>query len=208
MIIRCFTSLSIVFNSFGAKFQTTFVVCFFYFNKLSFGKTYICKVERLNVKQRRSRWDGSLSHLIWIYAVCKSLLLSPVAVKESSPSDGSVKMKGSMQWSVIQSRAEFRLQQDSNPGPCETKSGVLPTWPTFLVLLENSTFLSKNGIFSQDLLERLYVSHCPMDEPCTSFVLVDRFWSWCTEEKGSYFICELRKLRSHPCSSTTALSVD
>ena len=24
---------------------------FFYFNKLSFGKTFICKVERLNVKQ-------------------------------------------------------------------------------------------------------------------------------------------------------------
>ena len=32
---------------------------FCYFNKLSFGKTCICKVERLNVKQRRSRWDGS-----------------------------------------------------------------------------------------------------------------------------------------------------
>ena len=73
---------SVPFNSFGAKFQTTFVVCFFYFNKLSFGKTFICKVKRLNVKQRRSRWDGSLSHLIWIYAVCKSLLLSSMAVKE------------------------------------------------------------------------------------------------------------------------------
>ena len=44
----------------------------FYFNKLSFGKTFICKVEGLNVKQRRSRWDGSLSRLIWIYVVCKS----------------------------------------------------------------------------------------------------------------------------------------
>ena len=55
---------------------------FFYLNKLSFGKTFICKVERLNVKQRRSRWDGSLSRLIWIYAVCKGLLLSHVAVKE------------------------------------------------------------------------------------------------------------------------------
>ena len=55
---------------------------FLYFNKLSFGKTFICKIKRLNVKQHRSRWDGSLSRLIWIYAVCKSLLLSPVAVKE------------------------------------------------------------------------------------------------------------------------------
>ena len=67
----------VFFNSFGAKFLTTVVVCFYsyyyyYFNKLSFGKTFICKVERLNVKQRRSRWDGSLSRLFWIYAVCKS----------------------------------------------------------------------------------------------------------------------------------------
>ena len=43
-------------NSFGARFQTTFVVFFFfYFNKPSLGKTFICKVERLNFKQRRSR---------------------------------------------------------------------------------------------------------------------------------------------------------
>ena len=27
----------------------------FYFNKLSFGKTFICKIERLNTKQLRSR---------------------------------------------------------------------------------------------------------------------------------------------------------
>ena len=33
----------------------------FYFNKLSFGKTFVCQVERRNVKQRRSRWDGSMS---------------------------------------------------------------------------------------------------------------------------------------------------
>ena len=79
-VTKCFWYF--FFNSFGAKFQTTFVVCCFYLNKLSFGKTFICKVERLNVKQRRSRWDGSMSRLIWIYAVCKSLLLSPVAVKE------------------------------------------------------------------------------------------------------------------------------
>ena len=45
------------FNSFTAKFQTTFVVCFFLFflNKLLFGKKFTCKVEELNVKQRTSR---------------------------------------------------------------------------------------------------------------------------------------------------------
>ena len=32
---------------------------FFFFNKLSLEKQFIRKVERLNVKQRRSRWDGS-----------------------------------------------------------------------------------------------------------------------------------------------------
>ena len=44
-----------IFNSFAAKFQTTFVVCFSLFNKLSLEKKFIRKVERLNVKQRRSR---------------------------------------------------------------------------------------------------------------------------------------------------------
>ena len=53
-----------------------------YFNKLLVGKTFIYKIERLNVKQRSSRWDSSLSRLIWIYAVCKSLILSPMTVKE------------------------------------------------------------------------------------------------------------------------------
>ena len=32
-------------NSFGAKFQTTNVVCFDFFNKLSIGNKFICKVE-------------------------------------------------------------------------------------------------------------------------------------------------------------------
>ena len=41
-------------NSFGAKFQT-FFVCFSFLNKLSLEQKFIRKVERLNVKQRRSR---------------------------------------------------------------------------------------------------------------------------------------------------------
>ena len=43
---------------------------------------FIHKVERLNVKQRRSSETAHMSRLIWIYVLCKSLLLSPVAVKE------------------------------------------------------------------------------------------------------------------------------
>ena len=36
-----------------AFFSFFFFFFFFYFNKLSFGKTFIYEVERLNVKQRR-----------------------------------------------------------------------------------------------------------------------------------------------------------
>ena len=64
------------------NFRRQLLSAFLILTNLSFGKTFICKVERRNIKQRRSRWDGSLSCLIWIYAVCKSLLLLPVAVKE------------------------------------------------------------------------------------------------------------------------------
>ena len=66
------------FNSFGAKFQMTFVICFF-FNKLSIGKKFICKVERLNVKQRRSRWNGSL----WT-ASSRSMLFAKVIIIKCS----------------------------------------------------------------------------------------------------------------------------
>ena len=49
---------------------------FLHFNKLSSGKAFICKFERLNVKQSRSRWDG-------LDLCClQKLLLSPMAVKE------------------------------------------------------------------------------------------------------------------------------
>ena len=50
----------------------------FYYNKLPFGKTFICKVERLTVKQLRSRWDGSLSRLIWICALFVLRFYGPV----------------------------------------------------------------------------------------------------------------------------------
>ena len=64
------------------NFRRNLSSAFLYFDKLLFGKTFMCKVERLNFKQRRSRWDGSMSRLIWIHAVCKILLIPPVAVKK------------------------------------------------------------------------------------------------------------------------------
>ena len=53
--VMCDAAVDWCFNSFVAKFQTTFVVCFSFFNKLSLEKKFIPKVERLNVKQHRSR---------------------------------------------------------------------------------------------------------------------------------------------------------
>ena len=53
----------------------------FFFNKLSLEKKFIRKVERLNVKSVDPDDTAHMSRLIWIYAVCKSLLLSPVAAK-------------------------------------------------------------------------------------------------------------------------------
>ena len=43
--------------SYLLKCQISDEICrlLFYFNKLSLGKTFICKVERLNVKKRRFR---------------------------------------------------------------------------------------------------------------------------------------------------------
>ena len=62
------------YSTSATKFQTSFVVCFvFFFNKLSIGKKVIYKADKLNVIMNR---------LIWIYVICKSLLLSPTAVKE------------------------------------------------------------------------------------------------------------------------------
>ena len=43
----------------------------FVLNKLLFRKVFMFKVERLKV---------IMNHLIWIYAVCKNILLSPLAV--------------------------------------------------------------------------------------------------------------------------------
>ena len=75
-----------IFNCFGAKFQTTFVVCFKKKKKrrkYRFERSLYVKLKDCTSNSVDS--DGTahiMSRLIWIYAVCKSLLLSPVAVKE------------------------------------------------------------------------------------------------------------------------------
>ena len=76
MFSRCRTILhnTLLVNSFGAKFQTIIVL---FFNKLSIGKKFICKVERLNVKQVD---PDEMAHLD--LSCLQSLLLSPLAVKE------------------------------------------------------------------------------------------------------------------------------
>ena len=49
------THLASLLTLLAPNFRRHLSSAFFYFNKLSFGKTFICKVKRLNVKQRRSR---------------------------------------------------------------------------------------------------------------------------------------------------------
>ena len=70
---------SLTLNSFGAKFHICRLLFFFFFfffsKKLSLGKKFIRKVERLNVKQHRSR-----SHLD-LCCLLKPIIM-PVAVKE------------------------------------------------------------------------------------------------------------------------------
>ena len=46
------------FNSFGVK-NSDYICRLLFFNKLSIEKKFICKVERLNVKQRKSWWAVS-----------------------------------------------------------------------------------------------------------------------------------------------------
>ena len=62
--------------------QISLDICGFFFNKLSLEKKILRKVERLNVKPSVNPDETvHMSRLIWIYAVCTSLLLSPMAVK-------------------------------------------------------------------------------------------------------------------------------
>ena len=72
-------------NSFSAKFQTTFVVCFFILTRYRLERRLYIKLRpwMLNsVDPDETAQYGSLSRLIWICAVCKNLLLSPLEVKE------------------------------------------------------------------------------------------------------------------------------
>ena len=55
---------------------------FFFLNKLSLEKKFTRKVERLNVNSVDPDETAHMSRLIWIYAVSKSLLSLPVALKE------------------------------------------------------------------------------------------------------------------------------
>ena len=54
----------------------------FLFQQISLEKKFIRKVERLNIKQRRYRWDGSYEPSHLDLCCLQILLLSPVAVKE------------------------------------------------------------------------------------------------------------------------------
>ena len=69
-------------NSFGAKFQTTFVVCFSFLTNYRLKRSLYVKLKDWMLNSVDPDETALMSRFIWIYAVCKSLLLSPVAVKE------------------------------------------------------------------------------------------------------------------------------
>ena len=70
-------------NTFGAKFQMTFVICFSFLTNYRLKRSLYVKLKELMSNSidldETAHGDGCL---IWIYAVCKSLLLSLVEVKE------------------------------------------------------------------------------------------------------------------------------
>ena len=59
--------------------------------------------------------------MVWSFTSLSTLF-------KSYQDDTRTIMKGSVQWSPVQSWAEFCLQPDANPGPSDPKSGVLTTW--------------------------------------------------------------------------------
>ena len=69
-------------NSFGAKFQTTFVVCFSFLTKYRLKRSLYVKLKDWMSNSVDPDETAHMSRLIWINAVCKRILLSPVAVKE------------------------------------------------------------------------------------------------------------------------------
>ena len=69
-------------NSFGAKFRTTFVVCFSFLTNYSLKRSLYVKLKDWMSNSVDPDETAHMSCLIWIYTVCKSLLWSLVAVKE------------------------------------------------------------------------------------------------------------------------------
>ena len=62
-------------NSFGAKFKRTLLSAFLFLTNYRLKRS-------LYVKLKDGMSNTHMGRLIWIYAVCISLLLSPVAVKD------------------------------------------------------------------------------------------------------------------------------
>ena len=75
--IKCIHSL----NSFGTKFQTAFVVCFSFLTNYRLTRSSYVKLKDWRSNSIDPDETAHMSRLIWTYAVCKNLLLSPVAVK-------------------------------------------------------------------------------------------------------------------------------
>ena len=83
-----------IVNTFGAKFQTTFV-CICILTNYRLERRLYVKLKDWMSNSIYPDETAHLSRLIWIYTVCKSLLLSPVAVKELNSADPDQTARGS-----------------------------------------------------------------------------------------------------------------
>ena len=68
-------------NSFGTKFQTILSSAFLFLTNYRLKRSLYVKLKDRMSNSVDPDETAHMSGLIWIYAICKSLLLSPVAVK-------------------------------------------------------------------------------------------------------------------------------
>ena len=66
------------------NFRRHFVVCFYFLTNYRLKRNLYVKLKDWMSNSVDPDETAHMSRLIWIYVVCKSLLLSPVAVKELS----------------------------------------------------------------------------------------------------------------------------
>ena len=82
-------------------------------------------------------------------------------LSKSNKDDGRVIIKGSVQWSAVQSRVEFHLQWDSNQGPHDPRSEMLTTLSP-----RHFSLYGKRLKISKTLLYTILAQNFPFKQLC------------------------------------------